>query len=349
MKKRLEDIMKLKRLFAVATSVMMAGTMLVTLAACKKPVVPPEEPEGEGAGLVFTPNYVGESNYQDGSLDYGEGQFSNPDSWGEDDGASAFVVPLAADDDDFFNDDDDDDFFDDDDDDEDDSDKVIESYFVSSVGTNTDIHLTIPSTYNGYPVVAIGVEAFANHDKLRTLKIPSSIKRIARSAFSHCTALLTVNFEEGCEYLGDFCFSNCTDLKTVNLPYSLRVIDDGAFMACTFLQKIKIPDGVQKIEANCFSNCSDLVEVNIPSSVKQLSYECFYGCSSLREFYLHGDITSIPDRYFMVCTNLKDIYFDGTQEEWDAMPKGDKWDYQKGGTRKRSYDVHFADGTKKSY
>ena len=341
--------MKLKRILAVATSVLMAGTMLFTLAACKKqPTVTPQPPVGAGEGLVFKANYVGESTYEDGSLDYGEGQFSNPDSWGDEDGgASAFVVPLAAEDeyeDEMPGGDDDDD-----NEYEDDFNKQIESYYVSSVGTNKDAHLTIPSTYNGYPVVAIGVEAFANYDGLRTLTIPSSVKRIARAAFRNCERLATVNFEEGCEYLGDFCFANCESLRTVNLPYSLRVIDDGAFMDCAFLQKIVIPDGVQEIQGNCFSNCSDLIEVNIPFSVKKLSYECFYGCTSLTEIRLHGDITSIPDRYFMVCTKLKDIYFDGTEAEWEAMPKGEKWDYQKGGKRKRSYTVHFSDGTQKDY
>ena len=82
--------MKLKRILAVATSVLMAGTMLFTLAACKKqPTVTPEPPVGTGEGLEFKANYVGETTYEDGSLDYGDGQFSNPDSWGDDDGGAA--------------------------------------------------------------------------------------------------------------------------------------------------------------------------------------------------------------------------------------------------------------------
>ena len=335
--------MKLKRLLAITTSVLMAGSMMISLAACKKPD-PPEEVEG--AGLEFTPNYVGESNYQDGSLDYNEGLFSDPDSWGDDDGASAFVVPLAAEDDDdgFYEDDDDDD-----EGEKDNSEKVIESYFVSGLGTNTDTQLTIPSTYKNYPVVAIGVEAFNRHNQLRSVTIPSSVKRIARSAFSRCENLSTVIFEEGCEYIGDFAFAYCSQLKTVKLPYSLNKLDNGVFMECTFLQRIEIPDSVKQISANCFSNCYDLIEVNIPFNVKQLGIECFYGCSSLTEFKLHSDITYIPDRYFMACTKLKDIYFDGTEEEWEAIEKGYKWDYQKGGVRKRSYVVHFNDDTMKSY
>lgn len=342
--------MKLKRLLAIATSVIMSGTLLFTLAACKKD--PIEDEKGDPSGLVFKANYVGETNYEDGSSNYDGGMFGNPEEGEDEDEYSltAFAAPVADEDDEFGGYEEDDRFgHGDDDEEEDDSNKVIESYFVSSVGTNAEPHLTIPSTYNGYPVVAIGVEAFANHDKLRTLKIPSSIKRIARAAFRGCVKLSTVTFEEGCEYIGDFAFANCEQLKEVNLPYSLKVLDNGAFMDCSFIRKFELREGLQQISANAFSNCSDLTEINIPFSVKTLSVECFYGCTSLKEFSIHSDITSIPDRYLMACTQLRDIHFDGTYEEWDAMPKGQYWDYNKGGSKKRSYTVHFADGSTKNY
>ena len=346
--------MKLKRLFAVAISVMMAGTMVFTLAACKK--TPDEKPDdgstGEGAGLVFKANYVGEPTYEDGSTNYPDGIFGNPED--DEDEASAFVVPVAeySGEADYYEDDDDDERYqepDGDNNEKNESEKVIESYYVSGVGTNEDNHLTIPSTYNGKPVVATGVDAFAKHNKLRTVKIPSSVKRIARAAFRGCEALSQVTFEEGCEYIGDFAFADCEDLKTVKLPYSLKILDNGVFMNCSFLQKIEIPDDVREINANCFSNCTDLIEVNIPFSVKKLTVECFYGCTSLTEITIHSDITSIPDRFLMACTKLKDISYDGTEAEWSAMPKGEYWDYSKGGSKKRTYTVHFADGSEKNY
>ena len=344
-------IMKLKRLFAVATSVIMAGTLLFTVAACKKD--PKEEvPEGDPSGLVFKANYVGETTYEDGGSNYEGGMFGNSEVEEDEDEYSltAFAVPVADEEDEFGGYEEDDRFgYGGSEEEEDDSNKVIESYFVSSVGTNTEPHLTIPSTYNGYPVVAIGVDAFANHDKLRTLRIPSSVKRIARAAFRGCTALSTVTFEEGCEYIGDFAFADCEQLREVKLPYSLRVLDNGAFMNCSFMQKFELPEGLQQISANAFSGCTDLIEINVPFSVKTLSVECFYGCTSLREFSFHSDVTSIPDRYLMACTQLRDIYFDGTVEEWDAMSKGQYWDYNKGGSKKRSYTVHFADGSEKNY
>jgi uncharacterized repeat protein (TIGR02543 family) len=45
-------------------------------------------------------------------------------------------------------------------------------------------YLTIPDTYNGYPIVAIAREAFANATNLRTLKLNRYITEIADYAFA---------------------------------------------------------------------------------------------------------------------------------------------------------------------
>ena len=329
--------MKLKRLFAVSVSLVMAGSLLFTLAACKD-----DTPGGDydpTSGLEFTANYVGHPTYQDGATDFeGFGVVE------DDDVASlSLVCPLA-------DEDDEDDFQEypgsSDDDDEDEETLVIESYYVSSVGTNKDRELTIPSTYNGYPVVAIGVEAFDGHPYLRTLHIPSSIKRIARSAFRHCENLKTIDFEEGLEYLGTFVFSYCYELENVSLPDSLRIIQDGVFMYCTRLEEIVIPEHVELMSADIFANCTDLKVVNIPFSVKKLNVETFYGCTSLKEITIHSDISSIPARLFMACTKLREIYFEGTKAEWERMADsaGEYWDYNTR-SKKRSYDVICSDGT----
>ena len=54
--------------------------------------------------------------------------------------------------------------------------------------------LTIPSTIDGYPVVAIGSNAFRNRTTMTRVTIPNSVTNIGYGAFSGCTALRYVNY-----------------------------------------------------------------------------------------------------------------------------------------------------------
>ena len=63
------------------------------------------------------------------------------------------------------------------------------TYSVSGIGTVTDIHVVIPSTYNGKPVIGIQPSAFWNCNSLVSITIPSSVTSIGGSAFDGCTSL----------------------------------------------------------------------------------------------------------------------------------------------------------------
>ena len=52
-----------------------------------------------------------------------------------------------------------------------------------------------------------------------------------------------------------------------------------------------------------------------------------------------NSITKLEMRVFQDCTELTDIYFNGTIEEWNAIPKDSEWDL---GTNE--YTVHCIDG-----
>lgn len=71
--------------------------------------------------------------------------------------------------------------------------------------------------------------------------------------------------------------------------------------------KVSIPEGVTKIGDNAFANCFDLTEVILPAS-----------------------ITAIDHNAFFRCTALASIYFKGTEEEWNAITKGNNWNLHMG-------------------
>ena len=54
-----------------------------------------------------------------------------------------------------------------------------------------------------------------------------------------------------------------------------------------------------------------------------------------------NSVTSIGDYAFYACYGLKSINFQGTKAQWDAISKGDDWDFFAG---IGSYTVYCSDG-----
>ena len=66
------------------------------------------------------------------------------------------------------------------------ADGVIDYYRVKSVVENDDnIHIIIPSHFNGLPVVEISKDAFAEFDNITTVKIPTTITYLGADAFAN--------------------------------------------------------------------------------------------------------------------------------------------------------------------
>lgn len=68
--------------------------------------------------------------------------------------------------------------------------------------------LTIPSTWNGYPVVAIGDSGFSYREGLTSVVIPEGVSLINSYAFSGCSALTSVSLPNS---LRELCYGSFTD------------------------------------------------------------------------------------------------------------------------------------------
>lgn len=93
--------------------------------------------------------------------------------------------------------------------------------------------VTIPSkvTYGrkSYEVVAIAEGAFANCDRLTSVKIPNTVTVIGNYAFTNCTELTSVSMLNGVTAIGDEAFSYCSSLKEISIPNSVQRIMYNAF------------------------------------------------------------------------------------------------------------------------
>ncbi|MBQ3110474.1 MAG: leucine-rich repeat domain-containing protein [Clostridia bacterium] len=170
-------------------------------------------------------------------------------------------------------------------------------------------------------VTSIGERAFAGAQKLNTVALPSSLKKLGmvaflstgitdvtipatltqwdKTTFGNCMKLENVTISDGLTIIPEFAFYNCAALKQIILPESIISIGDYAFSYCTGLETMVIPYGVVSIGEYVFEECESLKEFSIPSSIKVL-----------KEFALANSYT-------------EKIYYQGKKEAWDKINKAD--------------------------
>ena len=135
-----------------------------------------------------------------------------------------------------------------------------------------------------------------------------------------------------------FAFNN--NITSVTIPASVTSIGEGAFGLCSNLTTVTFEENSQltSIGSSAFSGCSKLNSITIPASVTSIGSSAFLGCSNLTTvtFEENSQLTSIGDDAFEYCFNLTDIYYAGTEEQWNAISKGNYWNYSTG-----DYTIHY--------
>lgn len=116
-------------------------------------------------------------------------------------------------------------------------------------------------------------------------------------------------------------------------------IADFAFVDCNNLTNITIPESVTSIGDWAFSGCSSLGSLTIPDSVISIGNFTFYGCTALTSITIPDSVISIGDSEFESCSVLTSIYYNGTMEQWNAIDKGERWNFYTG-----NYTIVCSDG-----
>ena len=129
------------------------------------------------------------------------------------------------------------------------------------------------------------------------------------------------------------------NITSIVLFDSITTIEENAFYQCSKLNTIHMGANITTIGKKAFFKCSSLESITLPDSLTTIKASAFAYCTSLKTIYMGKSITKLEMRIFQDCTELTDIYFDGTIEEWNAIPKDAEWDL---GTSE--YTVHCIDG-----
>lgn len=201
-------------------------------------------------------------------------------------------------------------------------------------------NLIIPEIIDGYPVTAIGENAFSSRCNFNgELIIPNGVIDIGDHAFSGCWLMRKLTIPNSVKNIGAYAFYSTSFNGDLTIPDSVQSIGVAAFCDGYFYGgKLIIGNGVTSIGASAFKNCShftgDLVignsvtsigasafegcsgfdgNLNIPEGVTSIGSRAFYGCAGLSgNLYIPDSVISIGSRAFEnACMTCDSISFPG--------------------------------------
>ncbi|KAK8852770.1 hypothetical protein M9Y10_017760 [Tritrichomonas musculus] len=145
---------------------------------------------------------------------------------------------------------------------------------------------------------------FAARD-IKSVTIPSSIKRISSFAFSN-SSIESIFINPSITQIGDNCFSGCNLLQTISIPENsqLQRIGGGAFSHSS-IDRIFIPSQVTKICQQCFLLCGKLREIEFPSDskIQIIEKDAFY-CSSIESLTIPSSVCNLEEGWSNCVKNL---------------------------------------------
>lgn len=225
-------------------------------------------------------------------------------------------------------------------------------YYVSDCKSTAKGDITIPSTYNGLPVVGIGSKAFYLCYDITGVSLPDSITYISSYAF-YCCAITGMVIPEGVSAIEDYTFYYCDKLKSVQLPDSVTSLGRWAFGYCKKLESINLPAGVGFVSSDAFNYCNSLKAITvssgnaslssvdgvlfnknktellrcpggkegayaIPASVTSVADSAFYYCIGLTSITIPSSVGSIGEKSFYYCASLAELTVPGSIKEIPA-------------------------------
>ena len=145
----------------------------------------------------------------------------------------------------------------------------------------------------------IEYEQFRNHDLLKTVRLPKTLRSLGYRAFYDCDGLVSVTIAgnmDNQEYYDE------------NGNYYYSEFGEEIFYSCDSLEEVLVEEGVKSIGYEMFLNCFRLSKLTLPVSLTSIGDYAFRNCYSLASIPLPGNLTSIGE-YAFYRDNNGDYYY----------------------------------------
>ncbi len=185
--------------------------------------------------------------------------------------------------------------------------------------------IEVPKKIKGYPVTAIGEDAFACV-QASEIVLPDTVVTIEKNAFRYSENLKAIKGTHNVEMIGDYAFFECNQLEELDMT-SVRQIGEVAFANCAKLKSVIIPKTMREIPDLMCMGMDTMETVVIPEGVENIHTAAFAKSVSLDSVYVPSSVTFISDDAFLDIEEQITIYGKkGSYAEQYALDNGIKFE-----------------------
>lgn len=155
----------------------------------------------------------------------------------------------------------------------------------------------------------IGKSAFSYNVLLKELIIPESVEEIGRNLLFFSIEVEKVRFPDNLEVMNDMLCAECWKLKEVNIPSKVREIYGGIFYGCLKAPAsiAVLPETVEILDGNFCGGIPSIESVVVPPNVRIMK-KAYSGLPNLKKVTIQTDkLTEIGEDAFYGCEKLEDI------------------------------------------
>ncbi len=183
--------------------------------------------------------------------------------------------------------------------------------------TGADQNLILPDNINGYPVTAIGDNAFSVNYQINSVLLPNGLTSIGNRAFYKCYNLVSAPLPAGLASIGDEAFQSCSGVTYMTIPAGVTNIGSGAFQDCYSLLNLNVAAGnpnYASLRGVLFDSAfTTLIQYPpalggdyvIPGTVTNVAGGAFYSAGhGLKSVTIPNSVLNIGDPAFTYCNYL---------------------------------------------
>ena len=145
-----------------------------------------------------------------------------------------------------------------------------------------------------YTVVSVGENAFAGCDRLRSVRLPSSVTAVSACAFLGCSSLREVSLPAGMLVFGSCAFTGCTSLRQITLPRHTELVDTLTLYCCASLASVVLPHRVRKVCQGAFGHLTAMTDLYCYASTPPDAEQGAFSPRDQRQCTLHVPAEALP-------------------------------------------------------